>query len=105
MVHHISFIKEYNVLFIATAISCNIVLGKTVQKPFGNIKTYILFSYCMNVLQTEEVNPKAYPLADAQLTTSILNLIQQAVNYQQLRKGANEGNLTLITSLCYKHII
>lgn len=44
---------------------------------------------------TEEVNPKAYPLADAQLTTSILNLIQQAVNYQQLRKGANEATKTL----------
>jgi hypothetical protein len=44
-------------------------------------------------LQTEEVNPKAYPLADASLTTKILNLIQQALNYKQLRKGANEGAL------------
>lgn len=44
-------------------------------------------------LQTEEVNPKAYPLADASLTTKILNLIQQALNYKQLRKGANEGTL------------
>lgn len=42
-------------------------------------------------LQTEEVNPKAYPLADATLTAKILNLVQQAVNYKQLRKGANEG--------------
>lgn len=38
-----------------------------------------------------EVNPKAYPLADQQLTTKILNLVQQAMNYKQLRKGANEG--------------
>ena len=38
-----------------------------------------------------EVNPKAYPLADAQLTVKILNLVQQATNYKQLRKGANEG--------------
>ena len=37
-----------------------------------------------------EVNPKAYPLADQALTTKILNLVQQAVNYKQLRKGANE---------------
>lgn len=42
-------------------------------------------------LQTEEVNPKAYPLADATLTAKILNLVQQAMNYKQLRKGANEG--------------
>lgn len=41
--------------------------------------------------QTEEVNPKAYPLADPTLSAKILNLVQQAVNYKQLRKGANEG--------------
>nr|KJB27090.1 hypothetical protein B456_004G277400 [Gossypium raimondii] len=39
----------------------------------------------------EPVNPKAYPLADAQLTTTILDLVQQAANYKQLKKGANEG--------------
>uniref|UniRef100_A0A1B6HFW1 Ribosomal protein eL8/eL30/eS12/Gadd45 domain-containing protein n=1 Tax=Homalodisca liturata TaxID=320908 RepID=A0A1B6HFW1_9HEMI len=44
---------------------------------------------------TEEVNPKAYPLADPTLTSKILNLIQQALNYQQLRKGANEATKTL----------
>jgi U4/U6 small nuclear ribonucleoprotein SNU13 len=67
----------------------------------------------------EAVNPKAYPLADAQvsllcnclvfaawllakpdrggfcvqLTTTILDIVQQAANYKQLRKGANEGGL------------
>lgn len=42
--------------------------------------------------QTEaQVNPKAYPLADATLTKTILDLVQQASNYKQLRKGANEG--------------
>ena len=45
-------------------------------------------------LQSQEaVNPKAYPLADAQLTISILEIIQQAANYKQLKKGANEGIL------------
>jgi len=39
------------------------------------------------------VNPKAYPLADPALTQKILELVQQALNYQQLRKGANEGKL------------
>jgi U4/U6 small nuclear ribonucleoprotein SNU13 len=43
----------------------------------------------------EEVNPKAYPLADASLTQKILELVQQASNYKQLRKGANEATKTL----------
>jgi len=42
-----------------------------------------------------EVNPKAYPLADAQLTVTILDLIQQAANYKQLLKGANEATKSL----------
>uniref|UniRef100_A0A6G1SAR3 H/ACA ribonucleoprotein complex subunit 2 n=1 Tax=Aceria tosichella TaxID=561515 RepID=A0A6G1SAR3_9ACAR len=42
-----------------------------------------------------EVNPKAYPLADPDLTTKILNLVQQANNYHQLRRGANEATKTL----------
>ena len=40
---------------------------------------------------SEAVNPKAYPLADAQLSNTILDIVQQAANYKQLRKGANEG--------------
>ena len=43
---------------------------------------------------TEEVNPKAWPLADATLSQKLLDLIQQAMNYHQLRKGANEGLLS-----------
>eukprot|EP01038_Epipyxis_sp_PR26KG_P013460 gene13460-18056_t len=42
-----------------------------------------------------EVNPKAYPLADSELTVSILDLVQQASNYKQLKKGANEATKTL----------
>lgn len=41
------------------------------------------------------MNPKAYPLADPVLTTKIMNLIQQALNYKQMRKGANEATKTL----------
>ncbi|XP_057965398.1 uncharacterized protein LOC131155962 [Malania oleifera] len=37
----------------------------------------------------EAVSPKAYPLADAQMTITILDLVQQAANYKQLKKGAN----------------
>ncbi len=60
-----------------------------------------------------DVNPKAYPLADAKLTKDILELVHQAQNYvknfieinfllnfflsfqRQLRKGANEATKTL----------
>jgi len=53
------------------------------------------FRFCLRYffLLQDEVNPKAYPLADPALTQKILELIQQALNYQQLRKGANEGML------------
>lgn len=42
-----------------------------------------------------QANPKAYPLADASLSISILDLVQQAANYKQLKKGANEATKTL----------
>ncbi|KAG0357930.1 NHP2-like protein 1, partial [Gamsiella multidivaricata] len=42
-----------------------------------------------------EVNPKAWPLADAALTNSIMDLVQQASHYKQLKKGANEVTKTL----------
>ncbi|KAI8379517.1 ribonucleoprotein-associated protein [Radiomyces spectabilis] len=41
------------------------------------------------------VNPKAFPLADAALTNTILDLVQQASHYKQLKKGANEATKTL----------
>jgi len=44
---------------------------------------------------TEEINPKAYPLADESLNKTILDLVQQAHNYKQLKKGANEATKAL----------
>ena len=44
------------------------------------------------------MNPKAYPLADPQLTNTILNLLEQATNYKQMRKGANEGAQFLLAT-------
>ena len=41
-------------------------------------------------MQADAPNPKAFPLADAQLTVTILDVTQQAANYKQLKKGANE---------------
>lgn len=33
----------------------------------------------------------AWPIADEALTTELLDLVQQASHYRQLKKGANEG--------------
>ncbi|EOD20990.1 hypothetical protein EMIHUDRAFT_310487 [Emiliania huxleyi CCMP1516] len=44
---------------------------------------------------TGEPNPKAFPLADSNLTVSILDVVQQAANFKQLKKGANEATKTL----------
>lgn len=52
-----------------------------------------MFVFCIPPQTEAQVNPKAYPLADATLTKTILDLVQQAANYKQLRKGANEGEL------------
>lgn len=41
------------------------------------------------------MNPKAVPLADAELSVKILDLVQQAANYKQVKKGANEATKTL----------
>lgn len=43
----------------------------------------------------EETNPKAVPMADAELSIKILDLVQQAANYKQMKKGANEATKTL----------
>ncbi|PGH01132.1 ribonucleoprotein-associated protein [Helicocarpus griseus UAMH5409] len=37
----------------------------------------------------------AWPLADSALTQTILDLVQQASHYRQLKKGANEATKTL----------
>jgi len=42
-----------------------------------------------------EAPSKAYPLAKPDMTTSILDLVQQSANYKQLKKGANEATKTL----------
>ncbi|CED83537.1 snrnp subunit [Phaffia rhodozyma] len=45
-------------------------------------------------------NPKAFPLADAALTNQILDLVQQASHFKQLKKGANEATKTLNRGVC-----
>ena len=51
------------------------------------------------ILQADEVNPKAYPLADPSLTQKILDLVQKAASCKELKKGANEG-LCLTPKVC-----
>ena len=46
------------------------------------------------------MNSKAIPLADAALTNQILDLVQQASHYKQLKKGANEATKTLNRGIC-----
>jgi U4/U6 small nuclear ribonucleoprotein SNU13 len=42
-------------------------------------------------------NPSAaWPIADEALSQKILDLVQQASNYRQLKKGANEGQSSLL---------
>lgn len=41
------------------------------------------------------MSEKAFPLADADLTVALLDLVQQATNYKQTKKGANEATKTL----------
>ncbi|KAG8976396.1 RNA binding protein snu13, partial [Tulasnella sp. 427] len=43
----------------------------------------------------DERTDKAWPLADANLTNQILDLVQQASHFKQLKKGANEVTKTL----------
>lgn len=50
----------------------------------------------MQATGSEGVNPKAYPLADPQLSSTIIELLKQATSYKQLKKGANEGQLESI---------
>jgi U4/U6 small nuclear ribonucleoprotein SNU13 len=40
-------------------------------------------------------NSAAWPLADPAMTQEILDLVQQATHYRQLKKGANESTKTL----------
>ncbi|KAI0647338.1 NHP2/L7aE family protein [Trametes maxima] len=42
-----------------------------------------------------ETKAKAWPLADAALTNSILDLVERASQFKQLKKGANEATKTL----------
>ena len=43
----------------------------------------------------EEKKSRAFPLADNKLTKELLSLVNQATNFKQLKKGANESTKAL----------
>ena len=51
------------------------------------------------------VSPKAFPLANKDLTAALLQLVSQASQQKQLRKGANEVTKTLNRSVAELVII
>ncbi|OJT08654.1 13 kDa ribonucleoprotein-associated protein [Trametes pubescens] len=46
-------------------------------------------------MSAEDSESKAFPLAKADLTNSILDLVERASQFKQLKKGANEATKTL----------
>ncbi|KAG0020198.1 NHP2-like protein 1 [Podila clonocystis] len=62
-------------------------------KELGDVQNWV--QVIEKDMEQAEVNPKAWPLADAALTNSIMDLVQQASHYKQLKKGANEATKTL----------
>merc|ERR1711956_68698 len=65
-------------------------MGRGVKTRSNDIKTK------SNKYKMEsKSDPRAYPMAKDALTTKILNLAQQATNYKQLKKGANEATKAL----------
>lgn len=46
----------------------------------------------------------AWPIADEALTTELLDLVQQASHYRQLKKGANEGTHTMQKTLAILYL-
>jgi ribosomal protein L7Ae-like RNA K-turn-binding protein len=49
----------------------------------------------ISIQTNKSMSEKAFPLADADLTIALLDLVQQATNYKQTKKGANEATKTL----------
>ncbi|KAJ1359078.1 hypothetical protein KIN20_017705 [Parelaphostrongylus tenuis] len=66
-----------------------------VQEDEKTIQMSGVLGSTKKIMADDGVNPKAYPLADTQLSQKLLDLVQQALNYKQLKKGANEATKTL----------
>ncbi|TRM62557.1 50S ribosomal protein L30e-like protein [Schizophyllum amplum] len=65
-----------------------------VFNPFVRPRIFFVRSPTQNQRNGED-HGKAWPLADAGLVNQILDLVQQAGQYKQIKKGANEATKTL----------
>lgn len=43
--------------------------------------------------------PKAYPIADGDLEVRVLNIVHEALNYEQLKRGINESKTLMGVSV------
>ncbi|KAH9866301.1 RNA binding protein snu13 [Plenodomus biglobosus] len=71
--------------------------SKAVNPPSGELSSEPSKKKLIAHLQTimAEDNSAAWPQADQALSQEILDLVQQATHYRQLKKGANEATKTL----------
>jgi hypothetical protein len=67
--------------------------SKNINNDLSRYNSYSSLNSNQKHLTT--MSEKAFPLADADLTIALLDLVQQASNYKQIKKGANEATKTL----------
>jgi hypothetical protein len=99
--------KSHRTLVVVNSIRTRILVHTSIRhKSIRHTDTQVLMVLMVLMVQTEQwlekekfflkmTNPKAFPLADAQLSMKLYDLVQQAENYKQLKKGANEATKTL----------
>jgi hypothetical protein len=56
---------------------------------------YTTFYTPLSTKMADSSECKAYPLAKPDMAVTLLDLVQQAATYKQLKKGANEATKTL----------
>ncbi|CAH1449071.1 unnamed protein product [Lactuca virosa] len=122
MISHIPFLAEYkNVAYVFCSFKRRI--GESILVDFQDVIKKILImhevksfpisdainrSFKPSSLSTEStqkmieeaVMPKSYPLADAELTIRILNVVQLAANSKQIKKGPIEVTKALHMDFC-----
>eukprot|EP00918_Siedleckia_nematoides_P016004 GHVU01034538.1.p1 GENE.GHVU01034538.1~~GHVU01034538.1.p1 ORF type:complete len:154 (-),score=13.09 GHVU01034538.1:220-681(-) len=65
------------------------------RKIIPSVLLNSLSTFIMAEEQEELADTKAYPLATHDLTNKIMEVVQQACNYKQLKRGANEATKAL----------
>ena len=75
------------------AVSSDSSLSRTVSRHGATFSRYAFDSKFLALLDffTDDHTLLAFPVSDAALNQELLDLVQQASHYRQLKKGANEG--------------